>query len=152
MYKKVKKLNPSEAAYIAGLIDGEGTITLTRKHVYEYRQLAITITNGDYKLLKYILNIVGAGKITKKRPYNHRHAMSYNFQIYSQQALNLLSQTLPYLRTYKQKRGKLVLKNYNRLTPRNGKYSKEIFAKRKKFVDSFFDIISPKGRMIKIIQ
>jgi hypothetical protein len=31
-YRKVRKLNLEEAAYIAGLIDGEGSISLTRKH------------------------------------------------------------------------------------------------------------------------
>jgi hypothetical protein len=29
-YRKVRKLTPEEAAYIAGIIDGEGTISLTR--------------------------------------------------------------------------------------------------------------------------
>jgi len=38
-YRKVKKLSREEAAYIAGIIDGEGTISLTRKHRGEHRQL-----------------------------------------------------------------------------------------------------------------
>ncbi len=37
-YKTTACLVPTEAAYIAGLIDGEGTITLTRKHRDENRQ------------------------------------------------------------------------------------------------------------------
>jgi hypothetical protein len=36
-------LRTIDAAYIAGLIDGEGTITLSRKHRNENRQLAISI-------------------------------------------------------------------------------------------------------------
>ncbi len=31
-YRKTKKLAPTEAAYLAGLIDGEGTITLSRRN------------------------------------------------------------------------------------------------------------------------
>jgi hypothetical protein len=31
-YRKTTKLRPEVAAYIAGLIDGEGTITLSRRH------------------------------------------------------------------------------------------------------------------------
>jgi len=31
-YRQTKPLNKTDAAYIAGLIDGEGTITLSRKH------------------------------------------------------------------------------------------------------------------------
>jgi len=44
-YKTVNPFNGIDAAYIAGLIDGEGTITLTRKHRNGNRQLAITISN-----------------------------------------------------------------------------------------------------------
>ena len=41
----------TDAAYIAGLIDGEATITLSRKHRNENRQLAISISNtGKYLL------------------------------------------------------------------------------------------------------
>ena len=31
-YRSVLRLDPRDAAYIAGLIDGEGTITLSREH------------------------------------------------------------------------------------------------------------------------
>ncbi len=34
-YKKVFKLTKTEAAYIAGFIDGDGTITLSRRHKNE---------------------------------------------------------------------------------------------------------------------
>lgn len=34
----------TDAAYIAGLIDGEGTVTLTRKHRNENRQLCVSIS------------------------------------------------------------------------------------------------------------
>jgi hypothetical protein len=39
-YKAVRSLSIQDAAYIAGLIDGEGTVTLTRRHVNERRQLS----------------------------------------------------------------------------------------------------------------
>jgi hypothetical protein len=32
IYKEVKWLDQTDAAYIAGLIDGEGTVTLSRRH------------------------------------------------------------------------------------------------------------------------
>lgn len=37
IYRKVKLLDLSDAAYIAGLIDGEGTVTLTRRNRYKNR-------------------------------------------------------------------------------------------------------------------
>ena len=38
-YRTVKQLDPPEAAYIAGLVDGEGTVTLTTMHRGENRRL-----------------------------------------------------------------------------------------------------------------
>lgn len=46
-YRTVAELSKIEAAYVAGLIDGEGTVTLTRKHRNEYRQLAVTVSNTE---------------------------------------------------------------------------------------------------------
>jgi len=51
-YRKVKKLSPEEAAYLAGLIDGEGTIALTRKHRGKHRQLMVSISGTEQPLLK----------------------------------------------------------------------------------------------------
>lgn len=140
IYKKVRRLNPEIVAYIAGIIDGEGTIALSRKKKTTHRLLEITISSTEYKLLKWVLDTIGVGTIIKKRSYKRNHAISWVYYIRSQQAFNLLQQVLPYLQTYKRKRAKLVLANYNKLTPRNGKYSKKILTQRKKFIKSFFAI------------
>lgn len=66
-YKKVKSLCPTDAAYIAGFIDGEGTISLSRKHRGDNRQLVISISNTERELLDYVKHAVGAGRITNKK-------------------------------------------------------------------------------------
>ncbi|MET0025068.1 MAG: LAGLIDADG family homing endonuclease [Sedimenticola sp.] len=66
-YKSVNSLSPTDAAYIARLIDGEGTISLTRRHKNERRQLVISISNTELELLDYALKTIGAGKITNTR-------------------------------------------------------------------------------------
>jgi len=119
----VKPLSAPEAAYIAGLIDGEGTITLTRKHRNENRQLAVTISNTEKGLLDYVLKTIGAGKITGKRTTREHHTPSFTYALYNRQALNLLKQIHPYLKTYKSGRSALILRDYLALTPRNGKYT-----------------------------
>ena len=124
-YKTTACLVPTEAAYIAGLIDGEGTITLTRKHRDENRQLAITISNTERQLLEYVLDTIGAGKITGKRITSERHTPSFTYALYNRQALNLLEQIHPYLRTYKVRRSSIILRDYKTLTPRNGRYSEK---------------------------
>ncbi len=129
----VNILSASDAAYLAGLIDGEGTITLTRKHKNENRQLAITIANTEKQLLDFCLNTIGVGKITRKRTEKNHHTASFTYAIYNRQALSLIEQILPYLRSYKANRAKLLLDKYISLTPRNGKYTTEQLIKRKNF-------------------
>jgi len=148
-YGEVKKLSPPEAAYVAALIDGEGTITLTRHNKSEYRRLEIGISGTELKLIKWVKNLLGVGQIKLKRARNKKWALCYTYRICNRQAFNLLIQTLPYLQTYKRERTKLILKNYVRLTPRNGKYSPELLSQREKFIEAFFAIPGSNKKIIK---
>lgn len=133
-------LRTEDIAYIAGLIDGEGTITLTRKHRNENRQLAVTISNTERALLDYVLRTIGVGKITKKRTSLPQHTPSFTYAVYNRQALGLLSKIHPHLRTYKRQRASLILRDYIRLTPRNGKYSPSLKLARDEFETAFLAI------------
>lgn len=137
---EVGKLSNEDTAYIAGIIDDEGTITLTRKHRNENRQLAISISNTEKNLLDFVLTTVGAGKITAKRTSKPHHTPSFTYAIYNRQALCLLEQVHPYLRTYKAKRSELLLNNYIVLTPRNGKYTDEQRLARDHFENTIMQI------------
>jgi len=108
VYRNTNQLNDVDAAYIAGLIDGEGTVTLTRKHRNENRQLAVTVSNTDSDLLEYLLDTVGAGKITGKRTARTHHTPSFTYALYNRQALSLLQQVTPFLRTYKAERASRI--------------------------------------------
>ena len=52
MYKEVKEMSQIDSAYIAGLIDGEGTVTLSCRHRSENRHLVISISNTELPLLE----------------------------------------------------------------------------------------------------
>lgn len=132
-YRSVQPLTAPDAAYIAGLVDGEGTITLTRYHRNENRRLVVSISNNERSLLEFVLQVVGAGRITTKRTYKDNHAPSFAYAITNRQAFDLLAQIAPYLRSYKSARAALVLKDYIRLTPRNGKYEEFEQAERERF-------------------
>ncbi|MCR4300218.1 MAG: LAGLIDADG family homing endonuclease [Sulfuricaulis sp.] len=93
--RKVKKLSPEEAAYIAGIIDGEGTISLTRKHRGEHRQLMVSISSTEKPLLKYVKKVIGAGRITNKCAYQANHTPSVTYAISNRQALAVLEQVQP---------------------------------------------------------
>ena len=138
--RKVKKLSREDAAYIAGVIDGEGSILLSRKHRGENRQFVISISSTEPQLLKYIHTAIGAGRITNKRAARINHTPSVTYAIDNRQALALLEQIAPYLRTYKTQRAELILNDYVRLTPRNGKYSPAQRREREVFIERFLQL------------
>jgi intein/homing endonuclease len=137
-YKVVNKISEVNAAYIAGLIDGDGSILLSKRHKSDNRQLVISISNNDRALLNEILGIVGAGKITGKRTNSKKHNQNFTYSISNRQALQLLKYIDPYLKTYKRKRAELVLETYIKVTPRNGKYSEKVRLQREEFIEKFF--------------
>lgn len=139
-YQKTKTLSESEAAYLAGLIDGDGTVTLGRKHRADNRQLIVSISNTERKLQEYIQQICGTGKITGKRSYSVKHRPSYAYTVTNRQALDLISQVAGFLRTYKAERCRLILADYRALTPRNGKYTPELAGARKVFESRVLNI------------
>ena len=55
------------------------------------------------------------------------------YAIYNCQAVKLLVQVQAFLTTYKSRRAELILRDYERLTPRNGKYTKELKSARSRF-------------------
>jgi len=133
IYKTVQELDPVDAAYIAGLIDGEGTITLTQEHRNENRRLVVSVSNNELQILNYLRDTTGVGSISSKRTYQSNHSPSYTYKITNRQALTLLEQVTPFLRSYKSDRARLILNHYANLTPRNGKYTSELKVARKRF-------------------
>ena len=132
-YREVHALSPTDAAYIAGLVDGEGTITLSRKHANEGRQLVISISSTERPILDFAREQIGAGKITTKKTAKAHHAAAFTYAICNRQALSLLLQIERFLRSYNRRRAELVRESYLRLTPRNGKYTPALLAARKSF-------------------
>jgi len=74
-YRTVNQLDPPEAAYIAGLVDGEGTVTLTTMHRGENRRLVVSISNTERNLLEFVQEALGTGQITSKRTYSTLEVM-----------------------------------------------------------------------------
>ena len=142
IYRQANKITSEEAAYIAGLIDGEGTISLSRKHRVDNRQLVVSISNTERNLLNYVIETVGAGLITTKRTSRANHTPSFTYSISNRQSLDLLKQITPYLKSYKFGRATLVIDNYVRLTPRNGRYTSNQIEEREAFIQQFFCLSS----------
>ena len=139
-YAKTRKLKATEAAYIAGLIDGEGTITLSREHKGENRRLVVSIGNAELGILRSVAKATGVGKITNKRAYSSKHTPSYAYKVTNRQALLLLEQIVMHMQSYKKRRASLALKEYLLVTPRNGRYTAKQQRVRTEFEKRFLDI------------
>ncbi|MGD6832411.1 LAGLIDADG family homing endonuclease [Sutcliffiella halmapala] len=131
-----------EAAYIAGIIDGEGSITLTRMHAHENRRPCITISSTDIELLEYIKNLAG-GSINNKKNYKpeiHKNSFTLNIK-QKDQVFHLLMDIYQFLRVQqKKKRAEFILNHFNLVTKRNGKYTQKELEKKKKFEEDFFNL------------
>ncbi len=83
--------------------------------------------------MELVLAAAGVGKITNKRVSSIKHTPSFCYAVESRQALSLLKQIYPDLRSYKRQRAIAMLSEYETLTPRNGKYSAALLQRRTEF-------------------
>jgi len=135
-------LKPEDRAYIAGVIDGEGSIMLTRFHKNQHPAPCISISSTSHELLLWIKHKTGLGKITSKKNYNPGiHKDSYTYVIKHNEAISLLELIEPYLIIKQKKlRAKLILDEYKKVTPRNGKYSEDLLKAKEEFYKKFISI------------
>jgi len=89
-----------QLAYMAGIIDGEGSISIdvqspnkTRK--YHYYSIRMNIINTNLELMEWLVKNFG-GNLYKNRKVEKRKQV-YKWSIYSRKAAEILQQTLPYM-------------------------------------------------------
>jgi hypothetical protein len=132
----------TEKAYIAGIVDGEGSIMLTRFHKNEYPSPCVSISSTDMELLEWIKDTTKIGRIINKKNYNEeKHKDSYTYRVIRDDALKLLKEIEIYLVIEKKKlRAKHVLDNYKKVTLRNGKYLDNLKQKKEQFYIDFMSL------------
>jgi len=128
-----------EKAYIAGIIDGEGSIMLQSFHKNQLPSPCISVASTTLELLNYLKEVLGCGTIVKKKNYNsEKHQDSYTFYVRYDNAIKLLIEIEPYLVIEsKKKRARLIIDKYKLLTPRNGRYSKDQLIAKEMFYNEF---------------
>lgn len=127
-------MTSEEKAYVAGVIDGEGTVTLTRVHKNEMPSPRVSVANNNLRLLKWIKERVGSGCITTRSKQQPQHAVHYVLNISDNTALKLLEDVKGYL-LIKRLHAELIVSKYKEATPRNGRYTAEQLAKKLKLVE-----------------
>lgn len=94
---RLKMLSSADAAYLAGIIDGEGCIGVSRTSYNRGLQLELAIGNTDVRLMDWLLDKVGIGWKYVYQPKMPRAKLSYRWAVSGGAAAMLLVQVLPYL-------------------------------------------------------
>ena len=82
-------ISQTEAAYMAGLIDGEGTITI-RCHLQHLRntymmRAAVYVSNNDLKMIEWIKLRFGGSVVTQQPRNPLRNKTSYRWSVLGKQ-------------------------------------------------------------------
>jgi hypothetical protein len=131
------KLSDTEAAYAAGILDGEGSIQLIRVRKSRWPSPTVSVASTDRELLEWLRTRAG-GTIVKKRVYRPQHSTSYDWKLTDRRALRFLEIVRPFL-VIRRKivRCNLLLSDYIACTPRNGRYSREMAARKRELIERF---------------
>jgi hypothetical protein len=131
------KLSDIEAAYAAGIVDGEGSIQFSRNRRPRWPSPIVSVASTDRELLEWLRARVG-GTIIQKRTYQSHHSRSYDWKLTDRRALRFLEIVRPFLVIRrKTARCDLLLSEYEACTPRNGRYTEEMAARKRELIERF---------------
>ena len=107
-----------QKAYIAGIIDGEGSIMLLKFHGNQFPSLCVSISSTTIELLEWMKDVTKIGTIKSKKNYNtEKHTDSFTYTIKYDDSINLLIEIEPYLVIKNKKiRARLIIGKYKSVT------------------------------------
>lgn len=118
-------------AYAAGLMDGEGSIMLSRAHAVgsaqggAFRQPTCTLSSTSRELVEFMLQEYG-GFICNQKKYKEHHKQAWIWRVSYTRANKLLRRILPFLKEKEKiRRAKMIVEEYPKLTKRNGQYTEQ---------------------------
>lgn len=117
-------LREVEKAYLAGIVDGEGTVTLIKHHQNETPMPTVSVANNNLQLLEWIKSKVGGIIVSKKKRLTH-HNDSFAWSVRQDRAIRFLNEIKQYLIVKKQQ-ADLITTMYKAVTHRAGKYTPEM--------------------------
>lgn len=97
--REARPLSPTDAAYLAGILDGEGTISLHHDKDRPLPTPLISIANTSKDLLVWVANATGLGSIQPHRRYASTLGPKpqFNWSTTSKGAAGVIAQVRPYL-------------------------------------------------------
>lgn len=130
-----------EKGYLAGLIDGEGSVMLMSTHSGTFKSPQVSVASTDYEIINFLNEKVPGGCISNKKIYKEHHKPSYTWKIINDKAITFLKEIEPYmLIPKKKKRARLIIDEYKKVTIRNGKYNEITLAAKLDFEKRFAEI------------
>jgi hypothetical protein len=126
-------LNKLNAAYLSGLIDGEGCIFINKskghrencgKRGFTYHS-GIAVAMTSYEMLLWAKRITGVGQIRTYKA-KKRYKQAWRWSVWSNEASTLLKNLLPFLKLKRpQARNQIKFQELTRLTGRFGYTKRE---------------------------
>lgn len=127
-----------EWSWLAGIIDGEGTVTFSRRRSNENRIPVVSVASTTPEILIRCHRIAG-GTITNKRVTRRHHKTSQAWNVSGLRALHVLEYLVPLMtEPEKIRRAKLLLAEYRNTVSRNGKYTTAQIEAKQRLETEFF--------------
>jgi hypothetical protein len=111
-------LTKTALAYIAGIIDGEGSIFITN-HTGRSTRLFVAVSNTKFELLDYLRNCFGGSIVTSKRASGLNQKQCWQWQAKDRIAERALKSVFPFLRL-KKEQAELALKFRSLINSKQG--------------------------------
>ena len=127
--------------YIAGLIDGEGCIQLSRQRASaKFRSPNVSVASTTPELLNILKGRFG-GSISTKKAYQDHHKQSWEWKVTHDNAIRVCREVAPVLlEPAKRARAEMIVSRYKSVTKRNGKYTEDERNKKLQFEHDFMAI------------
>ena len=113
-YPAPQELSATDAAYIAGFFDGEGSLTHLKFHSWRF-----VIHQSEEEVLNWIAKVTGTGRVSLRSPFKNSNLVkkpvykpAFQWQLYGHNAALLVRQLLPYLHV-KKALAEEMLKDYS---------------------------------------
>lgn len=92
------ELSISAAAYVAGLIDGEGSIVpLKHRNPHGRTTWGIRVYNTHRGVMEWLIKITNTGRIIQRKKEQPHHKDSFIWECYAWNAKRILEQAFPYM-------------------------------------------------------
>lgn len=130
--------------YISGFFDADGSITISKDGANEEPHITISFSNNERTILEKMKAFIWdetsvKGFIIQKKSRKANHADNYELCYSSTPKALFLSE---YIQSNHPKKAArlLLIPQIKELTPRNGKYSKEVLSKRRVLIQHFLSL------------